>query len=390
MQLSPAYVYELAASSPCEMTLYALVSVYVATSLTIPYWVPIVKAYLGQTGVYWVFATLTYYAYLAWLIFAALLAYMLLRVPLAGALWLGVLALRGAQFVRLCRRRAPPPHRMACSSAAPAGAVPRVDATPAAGDLEAPAAAAARPPSARGGADRFDACCGGADEDLGAVLLVGNGPSLRERSLGEAIDRFDTVVRFNSFVTKGMEEHTGSRTTLWCHMMQWCAAAQFRRNRRNSAQFGATVSDRSLPRTRYHLSDVEVAQKAAWLPTCYAWNHVVLAPLFFVPFYLMPMLPSKSAFTWSPATYWRAHRTLGLAPHQVPTTGFVLLMRLLEQVDRVHLVGFDGFAGNKELHYYRERRLQVEVNAAGALLHDWGREQLGIQRLVDEGRVVLL
>ena len=117
MQLSPAYVYELAASSPCEMTLYALVSVYVATSLTIPYWVPIVKAYLGQTGVYWVFATLTYYAYLAWLIFAALLAYMLLRVPLAGALWLGVLALRGAQFVRLCRRRAPPPHRMACSSA---------------------------------------------------------------------------------------------------------------------------------------------------------------------------------------------------------------------------------------------------------------------------------
>ena len=95
MQLSPAYVYELAASSPCEMTLYALVSVYVATSLTIPYWVPIVKAYLGQTGVYWVFATLTYYAYLAWLIFAALLAYMLLRVPLAGALWLGVLALRG-------------------------------------------------------------------------------------------------------------------------------------------------------------------------------------------------------------------------------------------------------------------------------------------------------
>ena len=83
MQLSPAYVYELAASSPCEMTLYALVSVYVATSLTIPYWVPIVKAYLGQTGVYWVFATLTYYAYLAWLIFAALLAYMLLRVPLA-------------------------------------------------------------------------------------------------------------------------------------------------------------------------------------------------------------------------------------------------------------------------------------------------------------------
>jgi hypothetical protein len=53
-------------------------------------------------------------------------------------------------------------------------------------------------------------------------------------------------------------------------------------------------------------------------------------------------------------------------------------------------VGFDGFVSGKELHYYRERRTQLQVNAAGALLHDWAKEQYGIQKLVDEGRVVLL
>lgn len=53
-------------------------------------------------------------------------------------------------------------------------------------------------------------------------------------------------------------------------------------------------------------------------------------------------------------------------------------------------VGFDGFASGKELHYYRERKMQVQVNAAGALLHDWAKEQFGIQKLVDEGKVVLL
>ena len=53
-------------------------------------------------------------------------------------------------------------------------------------------------------------------------------------------------------------------------------------------------------------------------------------------------------------------------------------------------VGFDGFVSGKELHYYRERRSQLQVNAAGALLHDWAKEQYGIQKLVDEGRVVLL
>jgi len=38
----------------------------------------------------------------------------------------------------------------------------------------------------------------------------------------------------------------------------------------------------------------------------------VLAPLVFVPGYLLPMFPAKSAFSWSLGTYWRAHRLLGL------------------------------------------------------------------------------
>ena len=97
----------------------------------------------------------------------------------------------------------------------------------------------------------------------------------------------------------------------------------------------------------YHIGTVEIAQKAAWLPTCYAWNHVVLAPLIFVPNYLMPMLPPPPAITWSVGTYWRAHRALGLRPHQVPTTGFVMLTRLLETVERIHIVGFDGFGIGK-------------------------------------------
>ena len=134
----------------------------------------------------------------------------------------------------------------------------------------------------------------------------------------------------------------------------------------------------------------QIAQKAAWLPTCYAWNHVVLAPLIFVPNYLMPTLPPESSITWSVSAYWRAHRALGLRLHQVPTTGFVMLMRLLEATDRVHLIGFDGFGTGKELHYYKEKAPQVRVNAAGALLHDWAKEQAAIRRLIDEGRVVLL
>ena len=34
--------------------------------------------------------------------------------------------------------------------------------------------------------------------------------------------------------------------------------------------------------------------------------------------------------------------------------------------------------------------MQLQVNAAGALLHDWAKEQHGIRRLIDDGRVALL
>ncbi|KAL1496148.1 hypothetical protein AB1Y20_014767 [Prymnesium parvum] len=317
-----------------EYYLCALLFVYVVSTLTIPLWVPIVKRFTGDCGVFWVFSTLTYYAFLAWLVFAALLLFLLFHWPSLGSVWLCVLVGRVVNFARL-RSRSPAEllsaHQLLSGISGP---------TPAAAEESG---------VAKGG-----------DGGLGRVLLVGNGPSMKARQMGSFVDSFDTVVRFNSFVTAGMEEHTGSKTSLWCHMMQW-----------------------------YHTSSVDIRSRNH-LPTCYAWNHVVLAPLFFVPNYLIPMLPPPNAMTWSVTTYWKAHRRLGLRLHQVPTTGFVMLMRLLETVERVHLVGFDGFAIGKELHYYQERRMHLQVNAAGALLHDWVAEQKGIQQLIDEGRVVLI
>jgi len=351
---------------------------------------------------------LTYYAYLAWVIFAALLVVLLYRVPPLGTLWALVVLLRITQFVRLSIRSNE--RQAVCNGATGASASaiagertmadaqraftsrPRTSTTfgaAAADDVGIHSlamttdattfsctwtctCAATSDVNTLGQLQQAEAClppargmtmsqAAAVARSLGSVLLVGNGPSIRERGLGGVIDSFDTVVRFNSFVTKGLEEHTGSKTSLWCHMMQW-----------------------------YHISTVEIAQEAAWLPTCYAWNHVVLAPLIFVPNYLMPMMPPISSITWSLSTYWRAHRALGLRLHQVPTTGFVMLTRLLESVECVHLVGFDGFGVGCELHYYKERQMQVRVNAAGALLHDWAKEQAAIQHFISLGRVVLL
>lgn len=47
------------------------------------------------------------------------------------------------------------------------------------------------------------------------IILVGNGSSLLERKMGTVIDSYKKIVRFNSFTTKGFEDHVGSKTNVW-------------------------------------------------------------------------------------------------------------------------------------------------------------------------------
>jgi len=47
------------------------------------------------------------------------------------------------------------------------------------------------------------------------VVVVGNGPSVLAQPLGNQIDAFDEIIRFNRYQVKGFESHTGTRTTLW-------------------------------------------------------------------------------------------------------------------------------------------------------------------------------
>jgi len=98
-----------------EVALYVLIAAYFAVSLTIPFWVPIVKRLLGESGVFWVFSTLTYYAYLAWVLFAVLLVFALHRSPLLGLPWLLAVGWRVASFAR---RRA---RELAARACAPRG-----------------------------------------------------------------------------------------------------------------------------------------------------------------------------------------------------------------------------------------------------------------------------
>jgi len=47
------------------------------------------------------------------------------------------------------------------------------------------------------------------------ILLIGNGPSVLNRKLGEEIDKFPLVCRFNAYRIKDFENHVGTKTDIW-------------------------------------------------------------------------------------------------------------------------------------------------------------------------------
>jgi hypothetical protein len=47
------------------------------------------------------------------------------------------------------------------------------------------------------------------------IIVIGNGSSVLQYKIGEIIDKFGNIIRFNDFQTKGYEKYIGSRTTIW-------------------------------------------------------------------------------------------------------------------------------------------------------------------------------
>ena len=50
---------------------------------------------------------------------------------------------------------------------------------------------------------------------MSAIVIVGNGPSLLVRGLGDLIDGFAEIVRFNGYQLMEHDRDVGRRTTIW-------------------------------------------------------------------------------------------------------------------------------------------------------------------------------
>ena len=151
-----------------------------------------------------------------------------------------------------------------------------------------------------------------------SIVLVGNGPSLLGKGLGDIIDAHDEVVRFNEFALAGHEADVGTRVTFWSTCSKSLRPA--------SGELPARV-------ICVH-GDTKLAHET---------REVLRVP---------------AAFYKRLTAEIRAISKHAHASDVRPTSGFIVARWLLESgCPRIHLAGFDHFRKHesRQHHYWQAR-----------------------------------
>jgi len=243
-----------------------------------------------------------------------------------------------------------------------------------------------------------DALCQQRGQALGRrVCIVGNGPSVVRKEgqapLGDCIDHFDEVVRFNHFFADdgALAPHRGTKTTL--HVS-------------NTHLFGSRATAPSSATALLPLFTSDLG---------FSLLHLVFrigpstgrAATPIGPIGLRRCIRHLAEAVSLPLSYQRnVALRIGLPHNVVPTSGLFAIEIFVEllaagEVDEVCITGFDCFASpDGQRHYFDkyepwlERVLTPWMERIEAMCNTHGHrpdlERTRVQALVDEGKVKLL
>jgi hypothetical protein len=193
------------------------------------------------------------------------------------------------------------------------------------------------------------------------VLIVGNAPTVMDSPLGEIMDGFSHLIRFNTY-NLGKPEYTGSKVNF-----HFC-------------------NGRNLPSAR---------EVKAVLPLFNA--SLTHAAYLFMPHMedandIRGTLESSKANAW----FVEEDRILALCKKikpnfwQIPSSGMVAIDAFLSKHEEVALHGFNFFSG-KKIHYFEESPLQLITSWLERFVtHNPACEKAWVSSLVDEGRAYFL
>lgn len=159
------------------------------------------------------------------------------------------------------------------------------------------------------------------------VIIVGNGASLLGSGLGETIDAYDVVVRFNRFETGRFVPDVGKKTSIW-----------FCNRNVNHSSLLRVLREESYSEIYVHTWGDEI--EAAETFRCALAAMGKIAPVFEV----------------SKATYTEMRQFVGTDYHFF-STGAIAIWLMIQRFGKVELVGFDWWNEPKKIHYFNDGQL---------------------------------
>ncbi|XP_067826890.1 CMP-N-acetylneuraminate-beta-galactosamide-alpha-2,3-sialyltransferase 4-like, partial [Heptranchias perlo] len=213
--------------------------------------------------------------------------------------------------------------------------------------------------------------------DCKRCVVIGNGYTLRNSSLGETINKYDIVIRLNNAPMRGYEKDVGNKTTLRIFYPE--SASE-------------DLAAENNPDTLFVLTPFKTVD-IHWLKAIVYNETRVQQGFWKLPASVKKLDPSKVRIL-NPFYIHQAASKLLENPAMIeqrkahPTTGFVAVTMALNYCDEVHIAGF-GYPLNQKdapIHYFDRLNMKLMYNS----VHNISHEHLCLKKLKNAGVIKYL
>uniref|UniRef100_A0A8C6STU1 CMP-N-acetylneuraminate-beta-galactosamide-alpha-2,3-sialyltransferase 4 n=1 Tax=Neogobius melanostomus TaxID=47308 RepID=A0A8C6STU1_9GOBI len=209
-------------------------------------------------------------------------------------------------------------------------------------------------------------------------VVIGNGFSIKNTSLGSVINKYDVVFRLNEAPVRGYEEDVGNKTTMRLFYPESASSNPALHNEPETLMVMVPFKPQDLHWLKEILYNEKRVQKGFWKRPPQIWMGDPSKVRVLDPYFL----------------HQTAERLLHIPLHSRqqtvhPTTGILAVFVAVNYCDVVHIAGF-GYPSSKNqrhpVHYFGYDTMKSMKNSH----HDLNHEAEALKRLEDAGAITYL
>ncbi|XP_026223064.1 CMP-N-acetylneuraminate-beta-galactosamide-alpha-2,3-sialyltransferase 4 isoform X2 [Anabas testudineus] len=210
-------------------------------------------------------------------------------------------------------------------------------------------------------------------------VVIGNGFSIKNSSLGRMINTYDVVIRLNDAPVRGYENDVGSKTTMRFFYPESASSDPRLHNEPDTLMVLVPFKQQDLQWLKEILYNEKRGRKGFWKPPPQIWVADVNKIRVLDPHFLWQTANRLLQIPLRHRSKQSVH----------PTTGILAVFVALNYCDVVHIAGF-GYPNSRTIgqpiHYYGNDTMKSMKNS----YHDLKHEAETLKRLKDSGAVMYL